>query len=262
MMSLCDMELDPYSRAPLHVQVELALAAQIGRGDLRPGARLPSEDALTERYLVSRTTVRSAIRSLISRGLVEIRRGTGTFVTRPAIAQELVWLAGFTADRDEDRLETSVKLLDRRLVAASETVARQLGLERGAEVTRIQRVRVRVRVRDAQDAPISVDETYVNRELGAKLVGDDLERESPLFLLEHKYEIPVVESHYRLATVAVHGTVSRALGIDAGNPILLVERSTYSEDDFPVGYERLYCRGDHIAFITRTMNRPSNASRR
>jgi GntR family transcriptional regulator len=250
------MEIDPQSRVPLHVQVEDALASRIVRGDLRPGARLPSEEALTGRYLVSRTTVRSAIQSLILRGLVEIRRGTGTFVTRPVMAHELTWLPGFIEDREGNRFETSVRLFDRRVVAASETVARQLGLMRGAPVTRIQRVR------DAEGAPLSVDETYVNQALGAKLAGDDLALESPLSLLEQKYQIAVVESHYRLAAVAAHGTVSRALGIGAGNPIYLIERSTYSEDFNPVAYERLYYRADHIGFITRPIGRPSNASRR
>jgi GntR family transcriptional regulator len=250
------MGIDPQSRVPLRAQLEDALAARMARGDLRPGERLPSEETLTERYLVSRTTVRSAIQSLILRGLVEIRRGTGTFVTRPGIAQELTWLPGFVETREGNRLETSVKLLDRRIVAASETVAGQLGLARGAEAVRIQRVR------HAEGAPQSVDETYLDQALGAKLMSDDLERESPLFLLEQKYEIPVVESHYRLAAVAAHGTVSRALGIDAGSPLFLIERSTYSEDDNPVAYERLYYRGDHIGFITKTMNRPSSASRR
>jgi GntR family transcriptional regulator len=250
------VEIDAQSRVPLCAQVEVALAARIARGDLRPGHRLPPEEALIREYLVSRTTVRTAIQSLLMRGLVEIRRGTGTFVTRPVVAHELTFLTGYIEDREESRVETSTKLLDRRMVAASETVARQLGLTRGAEVTRIQRVC------DAQGAPLSVHETYLDQQLGAKLINDDLERESPLFLLEQKYEIPMVESHCRLAAVAAHGTVSRALGIDAGSPVYLIERSTYSEDYNPVAYERLYHRGDHIGFITRPMSRPSSASRR
>ncbi|HXI48006.1 MAG TPA: UTRA domain-containing protein, partial [Steroidobacteraceae bacterium] len=60
---------------------------------------------------------------------------------------------------------------------------------------------------------------------------------------------------YRLAAVASHGTVARALGIDPGGPIFLIERTTYSDNRRPVDYERLYYRGDHIRFVTRLTRR-------
>jgi len=65
-------------------------------GALPPGARVPPEDGLIERYGVSRTTIRTAIQSLVARGLIEIRRGKGTFVTQPVITQELTELTGLS----------------------------------------------------------------------------------------------------------------------------------------------------------------------
>ena len=52
-----------------------------------PGDKLPNENELSRRLNVSRTTLREAIRMLISRQILEIRRGQGTFVT-PRAAQE------------------------------------------------------------------------------------------------------------------------------------------------------------------------------
>ena len=65
----------PPDRSPLYARVESALGERIAAGALAPGDRLPSEDELAEEFAVSRTTVRSAIQSLVQRGLVEIRRG-------------------------------------------------------------------------------------------------------------------------------------------------------------------------------------------
>ena len=79
----------------LYARVEDVLASDIANGTLLPGARLPAEHSLTERFAVSRTTIRQAIQNLIRRGLVEIRRGKGTFVTLPKISQELTELTGF-----------------------------------------------------------------------------------------------------------------------------------------------------------------------
>jgi GntR family transcriptional regulator len=73
------------SRSPLYERVESVLAGDIAGGSLPPETQLPPEDGLIERFKVSRTTVRKAIQNLVERGLVEVRRGKGTFVTQPKI---------------------------------------------------------------------------------------------------------------------------------------------------------------------------------
>jgi GntR family transcriptional regulator len=249
------MQIDPHSHMPLHAQVEQAVLNSMADGTLPAGARLPAEDQLIERFGVSRTTIRTAIQSLLARGLVEIRRGKGTFVTQPTITQELTELTGFVEDMRAIGREPSAKVLDRRLVAASETVARQLSLQRGAAVARIQRVRL------ADGSPLSFDETYLPLELGQKIMAEDLENQPIFSLLEQKYATPLLEAEYRLAAVASHGTVARALGIDAGSPIFLIERTTFSSNHRPVDYERLYYRGDHIRFVTRLTRRQPTGSR-
>lgn len=249
------MEIDPQSRLPLHAQVEDSLMRSIVAGALRAGARLQSEDSLVERYAVSRTTIRTAIQSLIARGLVEIRRGKGTFVTQPVLIQELTELTGFVEDMQALGRDPSAKVLDRRIVAASETVARQLSLQRGTAVARIQRVRW------ADGVPLSFDETYLPHNLGEKIMADDLENQAIFSLLEQKHSTPLLDAEYRLAAVASHGTVARALGINPGSPIFLIERTTFSDNRRPVDYERLYYRGDHIRFATRLMRRQPAAMR-
>lgn len=248
------MEIDPHSHLPLHAQVEELLVRSMAGGALPPGARVPSEDSLVEQYAVSRTTIRTAIQSLIARGLVEIRRGKGTFVTQPVITQQLTELTGFVEDM-QALGAPSARVLDRRIVAASETVARQLSLQRGTAVARIQRVRM------ADGVPLSFDETYLPRDLGEKIMADDLENQPIFSLLEQNYSTPLLDAEYRLAAVASHGTVARALGIIPGSPIFLIERTTFSDNHRPVDYERLYYRGDHIRFVTRLMRASPAAMR-
>jgi GntR family transcriptional regulator len=86
------------SRSPLYERVESVLAGDIADGTLPPKTQLLSEDCLVDRFKVSRTSVRRAIQNLVERGLVEVRRGGGTFVTRPRITQELTELTGFVED--------------------------------------------------------------------------------------------------------------------------------------------------------------------
>src|SRR5260370_8862949 len=80
---------------PLYAVLEAQIATGIAGGEFPVGSQLPTEDNLIQRFAVSRTTVRKAIQNLSSRGLIEIRRGTGTFVAQPTITQNLTELTGF-----------------------------------------------------------------------------------------------------------------------------------------------------------------------
>jgi GntR family transcriptional regulator len=247
--------LSSTSALPLYAQVEATLAAEIAEGRLREGAQLPSEDSLIQRFAVSRTTVRQAIQKLTSRGLVEIRRGKGTFVTRPKITQELTALTGFVEDMLAVGRHPTARLVDKRMMPATVAVARQLALRSGSQVVRIRRVRL------ADGIAVSFDETYLPRAIGEKIMGDDLEVEPIFSLLEGKYKIPLVEAEYRLEAVAANAVVGRAIGVRVGSPVFLIERTSYRAGHEPIDYEKLYYRGDQIRFVTQLSRRVPAASR-
>jgi GntR family transcriptional regulator len=234
---------------PLYAQVENVIMERISNGTLPAGSRLPSEDSLVQEYAVSRTTIRAAIQSLIQRGLVEIRRGKGTFVTHPKMTQELTELTGFVEDMQALGRQPTAKVLDRQIVAASQLVARRLALPQGAPVVRIQRVRLADRV------PLSFDETYLPKELGEKIMADNLSTEPIFSLLEQKYNTPLVEAEYQLEAVCADAIVARALRIGVGSAIFSIERTSYSIGHRPVDYEKLHYRGDRIRFVTRLARR-------
>src|SRR5271155_1399712 len=136
------MSQNPLNHLPLYAQVESVIIGRISSGSLPPGTRLPSEHSLVQEYAVSRTTIRAAIQSLVQRGLVEIRRGKGTFVTQPKIMQELTELTGFVEDMQALGRHATAKVLDQQVVAATQVVARQLALPQGAPGGRIPRGRL------------------------------------------------------------------------------------------------------------------------
>src|ERR1700759_2405940 len=82
----------------LYARIEEAIATEIAQGEYRPGDQLPTENVLLQRFQVSGITVRRAIQNLVRRGLLEIRRGLGTFVLSPRIEAELTRLTGFVED--------------------------------------------------------------------------------------------------------------------------------------------------------------------
>jgi GntR family transcriptional regulator len=243
------MSLDAANALPLYAQLEAALAAEIDEGLLKPGSQLPPEESLSQRFAVSRPTVRQAIQRLISRGLVEIRRGKGTFVAPPKLTQELTALTGFVEDMIAAGRCPTARLVDKKIVTATETVARELALREGDEVVRIRRVRL------ADGAPVSFDETYLPRTVGEKVMNDDLEAEPIFALLEGKYGIPLVEAEYRLEAVGAKAAIAQAIGVRVGSPIFLIERTSFAAEHRPVDYEKLYYRGDQVRFVTRLPRR-------
>jgi GntR family transcriptional regulator len=113
------------------------------------------------------------------------------------------------------------------------------------------------RVRLANGIAMSFDETYLPLEIGNKIVTHDLEAEPIFALLEQRYDIALVEAEYRLEATSASGDVAAALGVEAGSPIFLIERTSYSAGDTPVDYEKLHYRSDLIRFTTRLARRRS-----
>jgi GntR family transcriptional regulator len=235
----------------LYLQVESVLAGEIADGSLKAGDQLPTEDNLIARFEVSRITVRRAVQNLVGRGLVEIRRGKGTFVAAPRITQELMELSGFVEDMQAIGRKPTARVIGKKIVTADETVAGQLSVTKGERVVRIDRVRL------ADGVPMSFDETYLPLEIGRKIITNNLKVEPIFSLLERKYNVPLVEAEYKLEAVAATREVSEALCVPQGSPIFLIERTSYSTGGRPVDYERLYYRGDLIRFVTRLARKSS-----
>lgn len=234
---------------PLYAQIVAAIASDFATGQLPAGSRLPAEEALCSRFGVSRTTVRAAIQALVERGLVEIRRGKGTYVTQPRIRQELTELSGFVEDMRAVGRHPTAQLVSKPIEPAGKEVANKLALITGARVYRIERVRL------ADGIPVSFDETFLPLEIGEQVVANDLEAEPIFSLLEEKYDLPLIEAEYQLEARAAEPRIAQHLQVAPQSPIFYIERTTYCAGPRPIDYERLYYRGDMIRFVTRLARR-------
>jgi len=236
----------------LYSRVETVLASEIIDGGLKVGDQLPTEDDLIARFEVSRITVRRAIQNLVSRGLVEIRRGKGTFVAAPKLTQELRELSGFVEDMHALGRKPTARVIGKEIVTADATVAGQLVLTKGERVVRIRRVRL------ADGVPLSFDETFLPLEIGTKIITNNLKVEPIFSLLERKYNVPLIEAEYKLDAVAAEPEVAAALKVKQRSPIFRIERTSYTTATRPVDYERLYYRGDLVRFVTRLVRKASH----
>ncbi len=123
-------------------------------GGYEPGSKLPNEDALAERFDVSRATIREAVRGLVEEGYLVRRQGSGTFVTaRPLLRNSLDTNFSYTAYLESTGVRAGRRILGVRVVPADESVAARLRIDEGTRVVEL----TRVRTADDRPAVFSID---------------------------------------------------------------------------------------------------------
>jgi GntR family transcriptional regulator, transcriptional repressor for pyruvate dehydrogenase complex len=95
------VDVEPIKSTRIYEEIVRQIRTMIAEGRLKSGDRLPPERDLAEKFLVSRTSVREALRALESLGLVEIRPGEGTFVRQVSIESLIGPLALVVASHRE-----------------------------------------------------------------------------------------------------------------------------------------------------------------
>src|SRR5438132_7285389 len=96
-----EMGIEPIKSTRIYEEIVRQIKAMIAEGRLKSGDQLPPERDLAEKFVVSRTSVREALRALESLGLVEIRPGEGTFVREVSVESLIEPLALVMASQRE-----------------------------------------------------------------------------------------------------------------------------------------------------------------
>jgi GntR family transcriptional regulator len=135
-------------RDPRYREIEAWLREKCGR--LPVGALLPSEMELAARFEVSRMTARHAVQMLVQEGLVDRRRGAGSFVAAPPLHRLESTLRSFTQDMVLRGLVPSSRIL-RAEIGTDPVAAGRLVLPPDSWVVRIDRIRM------ASGVPVAIE---------------------------------------------------------------------------------------------------------
>jgi GntR family transcriptional regulator, N-acetylglucosamine utilization regulator len=254
---LDEPEFDRSTPVPLYHQLKQWLGAGIASGALAPGAQLPGELELCDRFGLSRGVVRQALSELRYEGLVERQRGRGTYVSVPKTAEGLIsglrGLADDAALRGQ-RIDSKVLLL--REVPAGANVARSLRLDPGDPVVELERVRA------LDGEPHVLVMTYLPAAMVPGLVARDLGgRESLYRILREEYGLAIVSSLRRVEATVAGAREARLLGIERGDPILVLRSIGYTTGHRPFDYFIAYHRGDRSAFEAELSASPPTTAR-
>lgn len=230
---------------PRYYQLKEIIREQVRTGAWPPGEPIPSERELSEQYGISRMTVRQSVSELVNEGLLFREQGRGTFVNRPKIAQQLFRLTGFSEDIGARHQRPGARVLEAAMTPCDEAIAARLRIRPGQPVLQLRRLRL------ADGEPLALETSLISFIGCERLLGDDLETHSLYGLLETVYHQPLVEAEQEVEAGLAGAEEAGALGIAAGDPVLLTRRLTFTERQRPIEYATSVYRGDKYTFCAR-----------
>jgi GntR family transcriptional regulator len=240
------------SGLPLHEQISTWLRERIVSGTLEPHEQLPSEHELCKRFDVSRVTVRRALQTLESDGLIYRRQGLGSFVKDRRVSHGLVRLTDFAQDLARAGLEASSRVLHQGAEPCPPDVATRLEVEPGSPVLRLDRLRL------GDGEPVALDRTWLPPFYAQFLEEIDLTNDTIYGILEREFGIPILSGRYRITAAGAEDDVASLLEVGVGQALLIIERTSRSAAARPVYFQRRYYRSDRIAYELELAREPGD----
>jgi GntR family transcriptional regulator len=213
------------------------------------GDAIPSERQLSADLGFSRLTVRAALDDLVRDGYLVRKRGSGTFVSEPKIAQELT-MTSFTEDMRRRGMEPASRTLDLRTTSAGPWLGRILHISPSEPIVVVKRLRL------ADDETMAIETLHVRASLVPGLSADDLETQSFYTLLSDRYGLDIVGGVQTIEPTVTSEDESEALGVPIHSPAFLFERTTRSSAGEIVEYVRSLYRGDRYRIVTELSRQP------
>lgn len=235
------MALRP-KKQPLYDQLVDILTEKIEK-EYRPGDLLPSERELSERYGLSRTTVRLALQELEKLGMVVRQHGRGTFVAdRSTQVANLSQTYSFTEHMRSLGREPETTILEFSELDADKNLAEHMGTRLGDRLFKLKRLRA------ADGIPMMVEVTYLPVRKFLTLTRRQLDG-MPLYdVMEKLYheKIRVAEEEF-FASVA-RPADAHLLDIPENAPVLDLVRTTYNMSNEIIEYTLSVARADQFKY--------------
>jgi len=239
--------IDPANIIPKYFQLANILREKIMNGEFPAQDAIPSERQLEEQYNLSRPTIRQAIDLLERQGYLYRVHGKGTFVSPPKLQKGMLELTSFSEDMRNRGLTPGARILEYGFMAPGAKIARQLGLNANdAQVLRIKRLRT------GNDEPIGLQDSYLALEKNQVITQEEIERKGSIYaILQEKYGIYPTEADETLEVTLATPEEAELLQIPVNSPLLLNERTLWSQDRKAIEFVSILYRGDRYKYFVR-----------
>ncbi len=238
--------LNPDSPIPLYHQICEQLQSRIREGVYPPGQMIPSETVLAKSYGVGRPTVRQAMDILVQKGLIQRKRGAGTFVKEPSPQIDLFSLAGTSQAFSTKGVPTQKRVL---LPLEKKTVTGDVDNPFHSKPAFVMS-----RLTVARDEPVLLEDLFLDPDLFAGIEDMELGDKSLSRVVSERFYLTPCDGTQQFQVETLNEQRASILDMPPLDPILVVRRSL----NFPKApgaiYSVLFCRTDRFAFTQTIKN--------
>jgi DNA-binding GntR family transcriptional regulator len=229
---------------PKYLLIYEWLSKQIESRKYRPGDRIPSEHELAAMFKVHRMTIRQAIDKLVEDHLLVRRRHSGTFLlsekSPTLIRRSLENISTYYDDIKQAGLDPAYKMLEAKVIPATETEVAKLGVQAGDPVLSIYRMIV------ASTTPLVLERCYLPGNLFPGLIDRNLD--TALYDMMKDYQIVPHFALQEIGAVLPNLSERRLLKVKETCPCIQIESLTFDQSGRPIELALALHRGDKYRF--------------
>ncbi|MHB1666599.1 GntR family transcriptional regulator [Thiomonas sp.] len=202
------------------------------------GMQLQTDDALMQRYSVSRSTVRKAVQRLVDEGVLFRRRGKGTFVSQPVpkIVHSLDRLAPFFETFRQVGADLHTEVIDFFWEESPDLPPELDAWERP--------VFTFLRLYRSRGIPHALTRVRVPCEIGRHLSRADFESTPIYEVLQSKLGLQVTKADNLVSCQQPSASISRLLGLSQSSFLLVLDRISRDKSGAPIEMTTHFLRPD------------------
>lgn len=224
-------------------QIAEWLKAEIAAGRFAEGARLPAEADIAAQFQVNRHTVRRAIATLTSEGLLRADQGRGTFVAALALNYPIGSRTRFSEIVSGQNRAPSGGLIGSATEDADAFLADELAVSVGTPLLRVESLRV------ADGVPMIVATSWLEKARVPNFVADFAECGTITEALKRAGIDDYRRKETRITAELVEVRDAQLLGLSVGHPVLVIESVNLAQDETPLQYTRARAASDRLQLV-------------
>ena len=228
------------SHLPLYSQIRQKLEKEIFQGKYPPGAVLPPENELAEKFSVSRMTLRRAMDQLVSDGVLIRSQGRGTFVNKHPQKPKNIGLTRWTFNKIRKELSIVSNVISVEELSPSLRVANALNMMPGEKVVQITRVLW------LNDQTIGFAIDRVPKMIVSNVINWDLENDLLVAFLKKESNLEFGKVIERIRAIVAEEDAAEILGIEENSPLLFIDSLFFLISGIPVILTDTNYRGEFI----------------
>ncbi len=228
---------------PAYQRIRSVIWKRIDAGQLKPGDVVDSERELARIHRVSLMTARHALTSLEREGVVERRRGAGTFVAPPKI--HFNKLMSYSEQMASRGLVAGSDLLCNKIIDHEPEIAARLALTPNHRLVKVERLR------HAASEPFALEVCYLSEAEFGGLVSAPLGKSSLFSILERDFGIELAHADEEVDATAADSRIAELLGVSRGTPLLRIRQVIYSTKGKATIYVLGFYRSDRHTLLIR-----------